>query len=196
MIVSKLKEAWQEITLLSAWIVTVTGAFVIPLPAWYSSDENTPLFMKFGMFVATIIAGFLILYSLRNKSTKIWTLFSVSFFILLIVSYTTYYFHREANTLPYMEKDIVIGNEMLKDNPFDLFKKGHGFLPERKEQMMIVLGNPEKVWTKDSILKNRIQLMLLLFFCYLFSAGFIISFCNLLILYKKRYPLAAAKSGS
>lgn len=194
MIVSRLKEVWQEITLLSAWIVSVTGAFIIPLPAWYSSDENTPLFTKFGVFVATVIAGFLILYSLRNKSIKIWTLLSISFFTFLIASYTTYYFLREAKTLPYLESDIVIGNEMVENNPFERFKKNHGFLPERKEQMMIVLGNPEKVWTKESILKNRIQLMLLLFSCYLFSAGFIISFCNLIILYKKKYPLETSKN--
>ena len=193
MIVSRLKEVWQEVTLLSAWIVTVTGAFIIPLPAWYSSDENTPLFTKFGVFVATVIAGFLILYSLRNKSVKIWTILSVSFFMLLIITYTAYYFIREAKTLPYLEKDIVIGNETVEDNPFALFKETHGFLPDRKERMMIVLGDPEKVWTRESILANRIQLMLLLFLCYLFSAGFIISFCNLIILYKKKYPLESAE---
>ena len=120
-------------------------------------------------------------------------LLSVTFFVFFITSYTTYYFYREAKTLPYMEKDIVIGNEMVADNPFEAFKETHGFFPDRKERMMIVLGDPEKVWTTESILANRIKLMLLLFLCYLFSAGFIISFCNLIILYKKKYPLESAE---
>ena len=82
---------------------------------------------------------------------------------------------------------------MLADNPFEAFKESHGFLPGRKEQMMIILGDPEKVWTKKSIMSNRILLMIFLFFCYLFSAGFIISFCNLIILYKEKYTIKIEK---
>ena len=45
---------------------------------------------------------------------------------------------REAKTLPYLEKDIVIGNEFLDINPFEAFKVSNGFLPARNEQMMIL----------------------------------------------------------
>ena len=100
---------------------------------------------------------------------------------------------REAKTLPYLEKDIVIGNEFLDINPFEAFKVSNGFLPARNEQMMILLGDPEKAWTKESIMSNRIQLMGLLFLCYLLSAGFIISFCNLMILYKEEYTIKIEK---
>lgn len=189
MIVSKVKEVWKEITLLSTWIVSVTGALVIPLPSWYSSDENTSFLMEFGVFIATVIAGFIILYSLKNKVIKTWMRLSILFFVLFIGSYMTYYFAREAKTLPYVEKDIVIGNVLLENNPFERFKKTHGFLPDRNERMLILLGDSERAWTKKSIMSNRIQLMLFLFLCYLFSAGFIISFCNLIILYKEKYKI-------
>ncbi|WP_130734458.1 hypothetical protein [Flavobacterium sp. J27] len=189
MIVSKLKGVWKEITLLSTWIVSVTGALVIPLPSWYSSDENTSFLMEFGVFIATVMAGFIILFSLKNKVIKIWKRMSILFFLLFIASFMTYYFSREAKTLPYVEKDIVIGNVLLENNPFERFKETHGFLPDRNERMLILLGDSERAWTKKSIMTNRVQLMLLLFLCYLFSAGFIISFCNLIILYKEKYKI-------
>ncbi len=191
--VSRLKDVWKEITLLSTWIASVTGAFIIPLPSWHASDENTSFLMKFGVFIATVLAGFLILYSLKNKSSRKWMRLSIEFIVLFIIVYACYHFAREAKTLPYLDKDIVIGNKMVDDDPFEAFKISHGFLPARNEKMMVILGDPENAWTKKSIMFNRIQLMVLLFFCYLFSAGFIISFCNLIILYKEKYTIKIEK---
>ncbi len=191
--VAKLKEVWKEITLLSTWIAAVTGAFIIPLPSWHSNDENTSFLMKFGMFMATVLAGFLILYSLKNKKIKTWMRLSIEFIVFFIGIYAAYHFTREAKTLPYLNKDIVIGNEFVDNNPFEAFKASHGFSPARDEKMMVILGDPEKAWTKEGIMFNRIQLMVLLFFCYLFSAGFIISFCNLIILYKEKYKIKIEK---
>lgn len=187
--VSKFKGIWKEITLLSTWLASVMGAFIIPLPSWHASDENTTFLMKFGIFMATVLAGFLILFSLKNKSIPKWTRLSIEFLVLFIGMYATYHFAREAKTLPYLEKDIVVGSEMVENNPFEAFEKAHGFLPARKERMMVLLGDPEKAWTKESITFNRVQLMVLLFLCYLFSAGFIISFCNLIMLYKDKYVI-------
>ncbi|MGB5818531.1 MAG: hypothetical protein WBG90_03535 [Saonia sp.] len=193
MLISRLRGVWRGITLLGTWIASVTGAFIIPLPAWYSTDENTPFLMKFGVFLAAVIAGFLILFSLKNRLIKVWMRLSITFFILFISSYTAYHFFREAKTLPYVEKDIVIGNELLDNNPFEIFKESHGFLPGRKGRMMIILGDPEKAWTKQSIMLNRKLLTVLLFICYLFSAGFMISFCNLIILYREKYAIKLSK---
>ncbi|SNR16916.1 hypothetical protein [Tenacibaculum jejuense] len=185
--VTKLKDIWKEIVLLSTWIVTVTSAFIIPLPSWNATDENTGSFVKFGVFIATILAGFMILFSLRNKIIKIWMRLSVLFLILFMGSYISYHYLRGSNTLPYLEKDIVVGNELVKNNPFKIFEDTHGFLPDRKERMLILLGDPEKAWTKKSIRWNRIELMISLFLCYLFSAVFMISFSNLILLYKEKY---------
>ncbi|WP_405209323.1 hypothetical protein [Aquimarina sp. LLG6339-5] len=189
MLVNRLKEVWKEITLLSTWIASITGAFIIPLPSWYATDDNTAFLMKFGVFIATALAGFLILYSLRHKMIRTWMRLSLQFLLMFVGIYATYHFFREANTLPYVDHDIVIGSELIANNPFDTFKESHGFLPERKERMLILLGDPEKAWTKDSIVSNRIQLIIMLFLCYLLSAGFIISFCNLIILYKEKYKI-------
>lgn len=193
MLVSKLKDVWKEITLLSTWIASVAGAFIIPLPSWYAADDNTSFLMKFGIFIAAALAGFLILFSLKNKKIKIWMRLSIGFMLFFIITYIAYNFARETKTLPYLEKDIVIGNEFLEQNPFEAFKESHGFLPARNDRMMILLGDPEKAWTKKGISSNRIQLIVLLFLCYLLSAGFIISFCNLIILYKDKYKIIVEK---
>ncbi|GAA3522835.1 hypothetical protein GCM10022393_41880 [Aquimarina addita] len=193
MLVDRFKDVWKEFTLLSTWIASVAGAFIIPLPSWYAADENTSFLMKFGVFIATALAGFLILYSLKNKTIRIWMRLSLQFLLAFVVVYTTYHFFREAKTLPYVSHDIVIGDELIENNPFDAFEVSHGFLPERKERMLVLLGDPEKAWTKDSITSNRVQLMILLFLCYLFCAGFIISFCNLIILYKEKYKIKIEK---
>lgn len=189
MLVEKLKNTWKEVTLLGAWIVSVTGSFMVPLPSWHFSDETTSFLVKFTIFIATVLAGFLVLYSLRNREAKIWMRLSVGFIAFFIIAYVTYFFSRDAKTLPYLGKDIVIGTEMVTNNPFEIFEETHGFSPVRKNRMMILLGEPEKAWTEKSIMINRVQLILLLFFCYLSSAGFIISFCNLIILYKEKYTI-------
>lgn len=189
MLVNKLKDVWKEVTLLSTWIASIAGAFIIPLPSWYAADDSTAFLMKFGIFIATALAGFLILYSLKHKMTTTWMRLSLQFLLLFVGVYASYHFMREAKTLPYVAHDIVIGNELIADNPFDIFKASHGFMPERKERMLILLGDPEKAWTKDSIMSNRVQLMLLLFLCYSLCAGFIVSFCNLIILYKEKYKI-------
>lgn len=193
MLVNKLKDVWKEVTLLSTWIISVAGAFIIPLPSWYATDDSTDFLMKFGVFIATALAGFLILYSLKHKMIRTWMRLSLQFLVMFVGMYATYHFFREAKTLPYVEQDIVIGNELIADNPFDVFKASHGFLPERKEKMLILLGDPEKAWTKEGITSNRIQLIVLLFLCYLLCAGFMISFCNLIILYKEKYKIKIEK---
>ena len=189
MLVNRFKEIWKEFTLLSTWIVSVVGAFIIPLPSWYATDNNTSFLMKFGVFIATALAGFLILYSLKHKMIRTWMRLSIQFLLMFVGIYITYHFFREANTLPYVDHDIIIGNEMIANNPFDVFEASHGFLPERKERMLILLGDPEKAWTKESIISNRVQLIVLLFLCYMLSSGFIVSFCNLIILYKEKYRI-------
>lgn len=185
MIADKLKGVWKQVMLLSTWLALITGAFIIPLPSWHATDESSTFFMKFGVFIATVLAGFLILFSLKNKLVKTWMRLSVVFLILFVASYGTYNVLRETKTLPYEDRDIVIGNEMLPNNPFEIFEEAYGFLPEENEQMMIVLGDPEKVWVKKGITLNRAFLMLSLFLCYLFFTVFMISFCNLIILKRK-----------
>jgi hypothetical protein len=182
MLGEKLKKTWKSIILLTTWLALITAAFIIPLPSWNATDDNSSFFTKFGILVATVIAGFLVLYSLKNKVIKTWMRLSILFLVLFVITYGTYNILRGANTLPYGERDIVIGNEMLPDNPFEIFEESHGFMPDKNEQMMIVLGDPEKVWVKKGITFNRAMLMLSLFLCFLFFTVLMISFCNLIIL--------------
>ncbi len=187
MIATKLKKAWKEITLLGAWIATIAGAFLIPLPSWTNSATTSNFYVKFIIFFATVIAGFLVLYSLRHKTIKTWTYLSIISFILLTISFISYSYLREKNTLPYEGKDLIIGKIRIENDPLTILEKSNQFELTRENILKHVQGNCEKIWTSESINKNRITLLIVLSISYTLTACFAISFCNLIILYKEKY---------
>jgi|GEM_PF-4808921 len=185
--IKQLKNAWKEITLLSAWIASVAGSFVIPLPAWAGSSNISSFYLKFIIFFATIVAGFLVLYTYRNKNLKLWFKLSILFFALLTLSIVGYYYSRATKTLPYSSIEVIIGNDRIENDPLtDLEEKGN--LPlEREEIMRHFQGESERVWTRKSINTNKIILIGLLALSYTLTSCFIISFCNLIVLHKEKY---------
>ena len=110
-----------------------------------------------------------------------------SFLLFLIASFTSYSFLREELTLPYESTDVVIGT-VRKPNDFltKLEIKNDGPL-EKDEILKHFQGNSEKVWTKESIKLSRFKITFLFTLSYIFTSCFIISFSNLIILYKKKY---------
>ncbi|CAM1358168.1 hypothetical protein [Tenacibaculum xiamenense] len=184
MFVAKLKEIWKEVLLLSTWIISVAGTFIIPLPSWTSSDSDVEFYVKFIVFFSTVVAVFFILYSFRNKRIKTWFIFSLIFFILTCTSFLLYSFSRENNTLPYEDKDVIIGDTRLQNDPISKLEAKGSLRLDRDDILKHVHGNSEKIWTKKSIQKNRLQLILLFSASYVSIACFLISFCNLFILHK------------
>ncbi|GGI58494.1 hypothetical protein [Winogradskyella haliclonae] len=193
MIVEKFKNAWKEITLLSTWIATVVGTFIIPLPSWTNSPNTSQFYIKFIIFFATIIAGFLILHTFRKKIAKYWSKLSVIFFLFLTLTTIFYYYFRETATLPYEGKDIIIGDVRIANDPLTKIENNGNFPVSRTDIMKHFQGESERVWTKESINKNRIILILLLAITYTIAACFIISFCNLFILYKENNQSKVSK---
>ncbi len=67
-----------------------------------------------------------------------------------------HHFLREINTLPYLNKDIVIGDRLIKNDPFMIFKNLYRFYQKKYGQ-------------RKSIGWNRVQLMTFLFLSHLFQ---------------------------
>lgn len=185
--ISKLQNVWKELTLVSAWIISVTSSFLIPLPYWANSAKTSSFYNQFFIFFATVIAGFLILYSLKNKVLKTWMNLAISFFVLLLISFFTYNYLREIKTLPYENNDLIIGNVRIENDPLTILENQMDFPIRREEILKYVQGESQRIWTTKSIDNNRLQLMISLLFCYTFSACFLITFCNLMILYREKY---------
>ncbi|WP_452224594.1 hypothetical protein [Lacinutrix chionoecetis] len=187
--ITKFKNIWKEITLLTAWIVSVAGTFIITFPSWTNSDKSIDSYIKFIILFATVIAGFLVLYSLKNKKIKTWSLLSIVTFILLIFSFISYSYLLETKTLPYENHDVIIGNVRVENDPITKLEAEESSLLGREDILKHVQGESEKIWTKSSINNNRIILMVLYTLAYTFTACFIISFCNLILLNKEKYNL-------
>jgi hypothetical protein len=181
----KFELTWKEIAVTGAWTISVAGSFLLPLPDWASDEENTS-YTQFIYFVATVIAGFLVLYSYKNKDKRFWLVSSSITFLLLIILFFTYSLKRESITKLYEDKHIIIGSVKQPDfnkklNALEA-KLKHKINPN--EILNYVGGNAEILWTQKSIDSNRMILILLLLAAFTFTSSFLISFTNLFILYK------------
>ena len=184
---SRLKRAWKELTLLSVWLSSVIGVYVIPLPSWTFSAETSVFYSRFILLFATIIAGFLVLFTFRNKNISTWKWLTIAFFIPLVFSYLIYSIQRERKTLPYDGKDVVIGDVRIPNNPLDILEKKGSFSVAPGDILKHVHGESERIWTKKSIDRNRIALMLMYTLTYTFFACLIIAFSNLILLHYEHY---------
>ncbi|WP_299362135.1 hypothetical protein [Winogradskyella sp.] len=192
--IEKLQKAWKELTLISAWITTVASPFVLPLPSWSNSTVVSTSYLKFIIFFATIIAGFLVLHTYKNRSIKSWYRYSISFFILLTICFISYSYTRESKTLPYEGIDVIIGNERIENDPLTKLENSNKFNLNDEEILKHVQGQSDKIWTKKSINTNKNLLIVLLVLIYTLTASLIISFCNLLILHKDKQQKENKKS--
>lgn len=181
--VKSIQTVWKHLTLIGAWLGTIAGSFLLPLPDWDSNDQldsNT----RFILFIATVIAGFVLLFTYKYKGKSTWLWISVITFILFIGSFYIYNSKRETNTLPYYGTTKVVGSIPL-DN-FENKIKSCGLQKNDKNLLKCVGGESEKLWTKESIKSNKNELILCLTVSYSLLAIFMISFMNSLILYTSK----------
>jgi uncharacterized BrkB/YihY/UPF0761 family membrane protein len=187
MLITRLKKAWKEVVLMGLWLVSIVGSFIIPMPSWSASELTSGYYLKFIIVIASTLGLFLILYSLRNSKIKKWRFLSILFFSLFILSITTYSYLREELTLPYENKDIIIGGDRVENDPLTKLEKKNGGTIEKNEILKHFQGKSERVWTEKSIKLNRLKLTSMFMFSYIITTCFIISFSNLIILYKQKY---------
>lgn len=177
---------WQSISVVGSWVIAVVGSFLLPLPEWTTGGENKS-FTQFIYFIATVMAGFMLIYTFVNKNKKTWLFISVISFIILIALFFTYSYKRENLTLKHASKDVVIGTVHQPDYEAKLqavekFKR-HKIDP--KKILDYTGGDPTLIWTQESIDSSRWTLILLLLFCYTASSIFLLSFVNAFFLFKK-----------
>lgn len=177
--INTIQATWKQLTLLGAWLGAIAGSFLLPLPDWGSEEQHTSQ-TRFILFIATILAGFMLLFTFKDKSKKRW-LFIASFTcILFITTFVIYNQKRDANTLPYASTTKVIGSTPFSD--FEKKCKALGIKTSDKELLKYVGGDAEQLWTKESINSNRNELILYLAISYCLLSIFMISFINTIIL--------------
>lgn len=177
--VVQIKSVWKQLALLGVWIAAIASSFLLPLPDW-DSEEQTTSKTRFILFISTVIAGFILLLTFKYKQKKTWIYISVTFLILFIISYYLYDIKRENNTLPYYETTKVIGYETLKD--FDGTSKRLGVSSNDRDLLKYVAGDATRLWTKESIERNRNELVFYLTLSYCLLSVFMIAFINLFLI--------------
>ena len=178
--VNKIQAIWKQLALLGAWLGTIAGSFLLPLPDWGYEEQHTS-HTRFILFIATILAGFMLLLTYKNKNKKSWIWIALVTCLLFIASFVVYNLKRDANTLPFYGTTKVIGSVPFND--FEKKCKALGIKTTDRELLKYVGGDVEQLWTKESINNNRNELILYLAISYCLLAVFMISFINTIILY-------------
>lgn len=177
--IKAIKAAWKQIAILGTWIVAVAGSLLLPLPAWNSEEEHISQ-TRFIVFIATVIAGFVLIATYKYKNKKGWLLISLISFVLFSASYNVYNIKREANTLPYYETTVVIGSVHQAD--FEKKRKAIDVEADDIELLKYVGGDAVQLWTKESIDSMRWKLIMYLTLAYVLFAVFIISFVHTILI--------------
>lgn len=181
--VKNIQAIWKQLTLLGAWLSSIAGSFLLPLPDW-GSDEQHGSHTRFILFAATVVAGFMLLFTYKNKRRRTWLYISMFTCLLFIGSFIWYNLKRDAYTLPFSGTTRVVGNVTLPE--FERKCKMLGIRPTDKDLLKYVGGDAEQLWTKASIDRNRNELFLYLALSYCLLAVFMISFVNVIILYTSK----------
>ncbi|RZK40925.1 MAG: hypothetical protein EOO90_13230 [Pedobacter sp.] len=182
-LIERLQGAWKQLSLLAIWITTIAGSFILPLPLWAAEDEHKS-YTQFILFIATVVAGFMLFFTGKNKRAKWWLRTSIITFVLFIASYFTYTYIRDEFTMPYNNTAVVIGKIKVEDydKQLNALEKRIGRKINRRELLMFVGGDATRLWTEESIASSKWKLILSLTFCYSLFSVFLICFLNLLIL--------------
>lgn len=182
--IGKIKTIWKELSLVGAWIATISSSFLLPLPDWASDEENKAV-TQFVLFVATVVAGFVLILTFKFRSKKLWLYTSISMFLIFVSTFFLYSLTRESTTLPYYGKDKVIGTITVQDYDKKLaaLEKEIGYRIDPNDLLVYVGGKPTLLWTQDSIDGNRWKLIYVYMLTFSVLTIFLISFLNLLMLY-------------
>lgn len=186
-VTNHIQSTWQTISVIGTWVISVAGSFLLPLPLWAANDQSMS-YTKFIYFIATVIAGFVLIYTFVNKNKRVWLIISVVSLIALTLLFYKYSVAREALTLHYDSNDYVVGTEYKKEFKNDLKELeallGHKI--DKREILDYASGRPDLVWTPESIKTSRWTLILLLLSSFMASSVFLISFVNTFFLFKQQ----------
>ncbi|SRR5258706_8916385 len=150
------KKYWGTLAGLGLFIFGILSAFLNPPPPYVTDDES---FVNFGKFVAVVVCGLVlagvIIFKSKAHMGKWWAL-ALIMLILAASSYFAYQNLSQKYTCTCLSKDklIMIGDTLINPDLPDVAR-------HRNECTELLIGSacdPYKVWTKDSIDRNRLIL--------------------------------------
>ena len=177
--ISSIQKNWKQLAVFGAWIGTIAGSLILPLPDWGSGEEYISQ-TRFILFIATVVAGFILILTFKKRNKTLWIWFSSIIFILLILSFYLYNDKRNTFTLPYYNKTVLIGSDFR--NNFERKRKSTGVELDDRELLKYVGGDASQIWTTESIKRNRNELIIYLTISYSLLAVFIVGFMNAIML--------------
>jgi TIR domain-containing protein len=166
------------------WILGLISIYLLPRPAWMSEpDQYTLLYLE--SFIITITVGLLFIAGQKwnvHRHLLWWCVISATWFLLSIGSFFVYRYLSSAWTCNYYNKVFVIGSvytpqatKFMKDYPDHSCENLIGAAAGLAEDMSTMDSITEYIWTKDSIERNRLILIITYVSCIPFFAVCVIS---------------------
>lgn len=151
------RKNWAILTQSAVLLLGVIGAFLLPPPVGVS-ERDDKVWLRLAQFTIAVSVGLLIVPARRwgrKKDVPKWWLISLLFFALSIAAFFEYQNLTYKHTCSYFGKIVVIGTTHTQIGDRYVNKN-----PGITCQQLLIdsAGGVDKVWTKDSIDRNRLLL--------------------------------------
>lgn len=147
------RKNWAVLTQLAVFIIGIVGGFLIPPPAGISETEDTG-WLRLGQFVITVTVGVIFLANLgsRKRNIRRWWIVSTCFLIMAVMSFFLYKHLTYRWTCTYFGDTVVVGSQHTQMGKHYVEQN-----PDISCRQLLVdfAGGTDKIWTKDSIDRNR-----------------------------------------
>lgn len=157
-------ENWNRWIHRTIWWLLAAGAFLLPSPVGMAEPNQRPILIV----VRLAIAAFVGLMSLplrlwsQRRHLRIWGAVATVFSLLSIMSLVSYEQLKQSWTVRYAGKRIVAGTTLTPDAANYHQANPHLTTTELLED---AVGDPQKVWTRESTEPRRLRLNALYLSC-------------------------------
>ena len=145
------------------WIVAA-GAFLLPAPVGMAEPHQRPILIVVRLAIAALVGLMLLPLKLwsQRRHLRIWGTVAVLFSLFTIVSLVSYAELKQSWTVSYAGRQIVIGSTLTPNAASYHQTYPHYTAAELLED---AAGDPQKVWTRESMETRRLRLNALYFSC-------------------------------
>jgi TIR domain len=145
------------------WIVAA-GAFLLPAPVGMAEPHQRPILIVERLAIAALVGLMLLPLKLwsQRRHLRIWGTVAVLFSLFSIVSLVSYAELKQSWTVSYAGRQIVVGSTLTPNAA-----RYHQTHPQytAAELLEDAAGDPQKVWTRESMETRRLRLNALYFSC-------------------------------
>ena len=159
-----LAENWNRWTHQAVLWLLAAGAFLLPVPVGMSEPDQRPILIVVRLAVAALVGLMLLPLKLwsHRRHLRIWGAVTVLFSLLSIVSLVSYAQLKQSWTVGYAGRQIVVGS-VLTPHAASYHEANPGFTAA--ELLEDAVGDPQKVWTRESMEPRRLKLNALYLSC-------------------------------